>query len=90
MIPEPDLRSPEQQAEDERIAAEPQLAPPVIPPGAVPQPVEVYLARQRQPVAIAGIVENGLIRPLDPSVKLPERLRVVIVAVDGTSVGSEG
>jgi hypothetical protein len=34
----------------------------------------------RRPVAVVGIVENGLIRPLDPQVHLPERSRVIIVA----------
>jgi hypothetical protein len=31
-------------------------------------------------MAIAGIVENGLVRPIDPAVKLPEHSRVIIVA----------
>jgi hypothetical protein len=31
-------------------------------------------------VAVAGIVENGLVRPLDTEVKLPEHSRVIIVA----------
>jgi hypothetical protein len=31
-------------------------------------------------VAVAGVVENGLVRPLDTSVKLPEHARVIIVA----------
>ncbi len=43
--------------------------------------VEEHLEkRRRQPVAVAGVVENGLVRPLDPSVKLPEHSRVIIVA----------
>jgi len=46
-------------------------------------PVEAHLARLRRPVAVAGVVENGLVRPLDPSVKLPERSRVIIVATEG-------
>ena len=28
----------------------------------------------------AGIVENGVVRLLDPAVKLPERSRVIVVA----------
>lgn len=35
---------------------------------------------RRRPVAVNGIVENGLVRPLDPEIKLPERARVIIVA----------
>jgi len=33
-----------------------------------------------RPLAVAGIVENGLVRPLDTSVKLLEHSRVIIVA----------
>lgn len=29
-----------------------------------------------------GVVENGLVRPLDTSIKLPEHARVIIVAAD--------
>jgi hypothetical protein len=32
-----------------------------------------------------GVVENGLVRPLDPAVKLPEHSRVIIVASEGTA-----
>src|SRR5438105_11128627 len=80
--PAPDHRSPQRRALDEQIAAEPPLPPPDLPPGAVPAPVEAHLPRRR-PVAIAGVVENGLVRPLDPDVKLPERARVIIVAAEG-------
>jgi hypothetical protein len=46
-------------------------------------PVESHLGRfRRNPVAVAGVVENGLVRPLDPTVKLPEHSRVIIVAAD--------
>jgi hypothetical protein len=57
------------------------MAPPELPPEATPSPVEAHQARQvRHPLAVAGIVENGLVRPLDPTVKLPENSRVIIVA----------
>jgi len=80
-IPEADERSPERRARDEQIAAEPQMAPPELPPDARSSPVETHLVRRgRRPVAVAGVVENGLVRPLDPAVKLPERSRVIIVA----------
>lgn len=79
--PEPDSRSPGRNALDERIAAEPPLAPLELPSDAVSSPVEEHLARvPRRALAVAGIVENGLVRPLDPAVKLPERSRVIIVA----------
>ncbi len=75
-----DPRSPERRANDDRIAAEPRMAPPPLPPEAPVLPVESHLGRiRRQPVAVAGVVENGLVRPLDPTVKLPERSRVIIV-----------
>ncbi len=39
------------------------------------------MARHGQrPMAVAGIVENGVVRPVDPTVKLPEHSRVIIVA----------
>jgi hypothetical protein len=80
-IPETDHRSDERRARDEQIAGEPQLPPPELPPDAISSPVETHLGRpRRQPVALPGIVENGLVRPLDPEVKLPEHSRVIIVA----------
>jgi hypothetical protein len=80
---EADHRSPERRAEDERIAAEPHLAPLDVPPDARPMSMEAYLERLgRRPLAVAGIVENGVVRPLDPTVKLPERSRVIIVAAE--------
>ena len=78
--PEADQRSPERRRRDEQIAAEPQMAPPELPPDAS-SPVEAHLVRHgRRTVAVAGVVENGLVRPLDPAVRLPERSRVIIVA----------
>ncbi len=75
-----DQRSPTRRALDEKIAEAPLLPPLELPPEAVPLPVENYLSRLRRPVAVAGIVENGLVRPLDPAVKLAEHSRVIIVA----------
>ena len=74
-------RTPARRARDEAIAAEPQLPPPALPPDAKAAPVEAHLAARRgHPVAVAGVVENGVVRPLDPAVKLPEHSRVIIVA----------
>jgi hypothetical protein len=81
-VPAPDQRSPQRRAQDEQIAAEPPLAPLALPVDAKPSPVEAHLRRQRRPVAVAGIVENGLVRPLDPSVRLPEHSRVIIVVAE--------
>ena len=79
-----DQRSPDRRARDEQIAGEPKLTIPQSSNDAQPAPVEEHLARQtRRPFAVPGIVENGLVRPLDASVKLPEHSRVIIVASDG-------
>ena len=81
--PAVDERSSARRARDEQIAAEPPLAPLELPPEASPSPVEAHLGRRRRPVAVAGVVENGLVRPLDPTVKLAEHSRVIIVASEG-------
>jgi hypothetical protein len=79
--PQPDLRSSQRKAQDDLIAAEPHLAPPQLTPGEQPRPVEAHLVQSyRRPLAVLGIVENGLVRPLDPRVKLPDQSRVIIVA----------
>jgi len=81
--PQSDHRSPARRAQDEKIAAEPQLAPLDVPADAVPSPLESHLGpRPRRPLAVAGIVENGVVRLLDPTIKLPEHSRVIIVAAD--------
>lgn len=80
--PEADRRTPGRRARDEQIASEPPLPTPELPAGASPSPAEAHLARLRRPVAVAGVVENGLVRPLDPAVKLRERCRVIIVATE--------
>jgi hypothetical protein len=81
--PSPDLRTSRQRYLDEQAASEPPLLPPDLPPDAIASPVEAHLTSRGRPVAVAGVVENGLIRPLDPSVKLPERSRVIIVSSGG-------
>ena len=64
--PKPGKRSPERLARDEQIAAEPPMPPPRLPRGARPTPVEAHLDRLRRlPVAVVGVVENGLVRLLD-------------------------
>jgi len=81
--PASDERSPQRRAKDERIAGEPIKPPLDLPVDAAPKPVESHLTRRSHPVAVAGVVENGLVRPLDSSVKLPEHSRVIIVASEG-------
>jgi len=79
-----DQRSHNRRVRDEQIAAEPPLPPIELPPSAIGSPLEKHLAQHpRQPLAILGIVENGLVRPLDPAVKLAENARVIIVAAKG-------
>lgn len=77
-----DPRSKRRRDLDDLIAAEPMLPPPDLPIGTASAPVEAYLAPRRRPLAVAGVVENGLIRPLDPGVRLVERSRVIIVTAD--------
>jgi len=77
--PEVDGRSPARCALDEKRASEPQKAPLKLPADAMPSPVEDHLSRIRRPQAVAGVVENGVVRPLDPAVKLVEHARVIIV-----------
>lgn len=83
-VAEVDSRGPERRARDERIAAEPPLPPPEFPVDAEPLPMEAHQLRRTHPIAIAGIVENGMVRPVDPGVKLPEHSRVIIVASEAT------
>ncbi len=78
--PEADQRSPGRRARDEQIAAEPGMPPLELPTDAEASPVEAHLGGPRHPVAVVGVVENGLVRPLDPTVKLAEHSRVIIVA----------
>jgi hypothetical protein len=78
VTPEADTRTAERRARDEQIANEPPLPHPELPPGTVLRPMESFL--DRRPIAIAGVVENGLVRPMDPTVTLREHSRVIIVA----------
>jgi hypothetical protein len=80
--PHLDQRSPARLAADEQIAAEPKRLPLELPADALAAPLEAHLAPRRRPVAVAGVVENGVVRPLDPAVKLAERSRVIIVATE--------
>jgi hypothetical protein len=83
--PEVDQRSPGRKARDEQIAAESPLAPLGLSSDAPSAPVEAYLGlHRRRPLAVVGVVENGLVRPLDPAVKLPEHSRVIIVTTETT------
>jgi hypothetical protein len=79
--PQPDTRSDRRKALDEQLAAEPRLPIPDPAPGDLPQPLEAHL-RPRRPVAVVGVVENGVVRLLDEGVTFPERSRVIVVAAD--------
>ncbi len=75
-----DLRSPARRILDEQIATEPMLPPPERAPGATPGSMEAHIRQlTRRPLPEAGIVENGLVRLLDPAGMLPEHSRVIIV-----------
>jgi hypothetical protein len=68
---------------DEQIAAEPRLPYPDVASGEQPRPLEEHI-RPRRPVAVVGVVENGLVRLLDPHVRLPEQSRVIVVASEAS------
>jgi hypothetical protein len=80
--PQPDTRSEHRKALDEQLAAEPVLPIPEAAPEDSPRPLEAHLRPRRRPVAVVGIVENGVIRLLDSEVKFPEQSRVIVVAAD--------
>ncbi len=80
--PQTDDRTPQRRERDEAIAAEDALPPPEMPKDAAPVSMESHLLRTRRPVAVAGVVENGVVRPVDPTVRLPERSRVIIVGTE--------
>lgn len=80
-IPQPDTRSESRKALDEELAAAPLLPIPDPSPGDVPRPLEAHL-HPRRPVAVVGIVENGVVRLLDEGVSIPEHSRVIVVASD--------
>jgi hypothetical protein len=76
---EPDLRNEHRRALDDQLASESHLPHPHVPAGKQPRPLEDFLYHSR-PVALVGVVENGLVRLLDPRVRLPEQSRVIVVA----------
>lgn len=80
--PQPDTRSERLKALDEQLAGEPLLPIPDASSEDRPRPLDEYLPSRRRPVAVVGVVENGVIRLLDPQVTLPEQSRVIIVASD--------
>jgi len=81
-ISESDHRSDTRRAQDEQIASERQKAPLDLPADARFSPLEAHSSWHGRPLAVAGVVENGVVRPVDPAVKLPEHARVIIVTSD--------
>ena len=80
-----DTRGPDRRARDEQLAAESPLPPLELSADASSAPMEVHLGRLRpNPLAVSGIVENGVIRLLDPTIHLPEHARVIILASPGS------
>jgi hypothetical protein len=78
--PQPDTRSARRKALDEQLAAEPQLTVPDASPGDQPRPLEEHLRSRQRPVAVVGVVENGVVHLLDDTITLPEHSRVIVVA----------
>lgn len=80
----PDERSEQRKRQDEAIASESPLSPLDLPAGAEAIPIEAHLRqRRRKPQAFLGVVENGVVRPVDPDVRLPDRSNVIIVTPGG-------
>ncbi len=77
---EVDTRSKLRRELDEAAASEPMLEAPRLSPDAILRPIEALLRSSKRPSAVPGIVENGVVRPLDPNVKLIERAQVLIVS----------
>jgi len=75
-----DDRDAERRTADDQIASEAQLVAPELPADAQSMPVESHLSELARPIAVAGVVENGLVRIVDPAVVLPEHARVIVVA----------
>ena len=76
----PDERSEERKRQDEAIASEPQHQPLDVSAGTQALPIEEHIRkRRRRPQAFLGVVENGVIRPVDPDVRLQDHSSVIIV-----------
>jgi hypothetical protein len=48
---------------------------------------EAHLPPACRPPAVIGVVENGLVRPLDSAVRRPEHSRVILIAAEGGTAG---
>ena len=81
MEPNSDTRSEERRKQDEQIAAEPPKPRPQSSAYGGPKPMEQFLGPDDtpKPKAVVGIVEDGLVRPVDHGLRLPESQRVLIV-----------
>lgn len=76
-----DDRSEERRRLDEQVAGEPRKPRPPVAEGGKPKPMESFLRPEDlpKPKAIVGVVEDGVVRPLDAGLRLPEHGRVLIV-----------
>lgn len=78
---QPDTRSAARREKDEQIAREAPLSPPTLSADAPALPLEAHRHEERKrPLAIPGIVENGVVRLTEPGIVLPENSRVIVVA----------
>ncbi len=77
-----DPRSAPRRAQDEQIASEQRKTPLDLPSDTPSSPLEAFSYGHHRPKAVAGVVENGVVRPIDPAVILPEHARVIIVTSD--------
>jgi hypothetical protein len=76
-----DDRTEDQKQQDEQIASGPKNPRPELTSDVSPKPIEEFFAPEDipSPKAIVGIVENGIVKPVDSSQPLKEHSKVLIV-----------
>jgi hypothetical protein len=79
-----DDRTDERRALDEAIANGAKLPIPELAEGYPRSSMEEHLAKLYRPVAVPGVIENGVVRLLDSTISLPEHTRVIVVATQQT------
>jgi hypothetical protein len=79
-----DDRSEVRQALDEAIANEGKLPIPANANEYSRSSMEEQLRELSRPVALPGVIENGVVRLLDSTISLPEHTRVIVVASQQT------
>lgn len=76
-----DDRNEERRRLDDQLATEPRKPRPPVAADEGPKPMESFLRPEDlpRPKAAVGVIEKGVVRPLDEELRLPEHRRVLIV-----------